>query len=266
MIIVKSMASPGSRNRSIGEVSMFNPTHRLGPIRDYSDYLAAKQDLKILRSIGFDLGAEDFIYISETEKHIELFESYLELDHSKPQPRDLLAYLMARVKKATAETVESEAGVHDLDSILSGHRPPTGHESRLLGEYFNLPPDDFVFNPVHRLGPIRDYGDYGAAKQDVAILRSIGPDLPPEASAYISETEKHIELFEKSLDLTHGKPQPRDLLAYLMTEVKNVTAETVERDAGVQNLDAILSGQRPPTYDEARSLGEYFGVSRYAFL
>jgi antitoxin component HigA of HigAB toxin-antitoxin module len=251
--------------RQLGATSMFDPVRKLGLIRDYADYLAAKQDLKILRSIGFDLGAEDFIYISDTEKHIELFESYLELDRSKPQPRDFLAYLMARVKKVTAETLEREAGVQDLGSILSGRRPPTGHEAHLLGQYFDLPPDDFVFNPVHRLGLIRDYADYGAAKQDIAILRSIEPDLPPEASAYISETEKHIELFERSLDLSRGKPQPRDLLAYLMKEVINVTTETVEREAGVRNLGTILSGDRPPTYDESRRLSRCFSVKLNAF-
>jgi antitoxin component HigA of HigAB toxin-antitoxin module len=124
---------------------MFKPTHPPGPIRDYADYLAAKQGLKILRSMGFDLGAEDFIYISDTEKHIELFESYLELDHSKPQPRDLLAYLMARVKKETVETVEREAGVQNLGVILSGHRLPTVEEARLLSQYFAVSEDAFVW-------------------------------------------------------------------------------------------------------------------------
>jgi antitoxin component HigA of HigAB toxin-antitoxin module len=246
---------------------MFNPVHKLGVIRNYADYLAAKQDIKALLARGFDVEMtdEEFDFIRATRDHIELFESYLELDHSKPQPRDFLAYLMARVKNVTAETVERDAGIKDLGSILSGHRPPTSQEAHLLGRYFDLPPDDFVFNPQHPLGLIRDYRDYGAAQQDLAILQSICPDLPPEAAAYVSETEKHIELFERSLDLSRGKPRPSDLLAYLMREVKGVTAETVEREASVQNLGAILSGHRPPTYHEALSLARYFGVSMSAF-
>jgi antitoxin component HigA of HigAB toxin-antitoxin module len=251
--------------RQLGAASMFDPVRKLGVIRDYADYLTARQDIQRVRARGFDMTDEDFIYISETKKHIELFESYLDLDHRTPQPRDFLAYLMARVKKVTAETLERDAGIKDLGSILSGHRLPTSQETRLLGQYFDLPPDDFVFAPQHPLGLIRDYRDYGAAQQDLAILRSIGPDLPPEAAAYVAETEKHLELFERSFDLSRGKPQPRELLAYLMSKVKEVTVETVEREACVQNLGEILSGERPPTYHEALSLARYFGVSQTAF-
>jgi antitoxin component HigA of HigAB toxin-antitoxin module len=125
---------------------MFNSVHQLGLIRDYTDYLAAKQDIEALLVRGFDVEMtdEEFDYIRATRRHIELFESYLELDRSKPQPRDLLAYLMARVKNVTTETVEREAGVPDLGTILSGHRPPTSEEARLLSQYFAVSQDAFV--------------------------------------------------------------------------------------------------------------------------
>ncbi len=127
---------------------MFNPTHPLGPIRSYADYLAAKRDIEALLARGFavEMTDEEFLYIRATRKHIELFEGYLELDHSKPQPRDLLAYLMTQVKKVTVEDVERKARVQNLSSILNGQRPPTISEADLLAEYFAISPDELRLN------------------------------------------------------------------------------------------------------------------------
>jgi hypothetical protein len=53
---------------------------------------------------------------------------------------------MARVKKVKVKTVEREAGVQNLRTILSGHRLPTPEEARLLSQYFAVSEDAFVWS------------------------------------------------------------------------------------------------------------------------
>jgi len=118
--------------------------HQLGPIRDYADYLAAKQDLRNLQEKVFELDHEEYAFVSATQKHVELFESYLELDCAKPQARDLLAYLIQQVKPVSLETLENETGLTDIATILSGHRAPTAQEAQRLTEYFAVSEDAFV--------------------------------------------------------------------------------------------------------------------------
>lgn len=118
--------------------------HQLGLIRDYEDYLAAKQDIENLRGRGADLDAEEFKYISETRKHLKLFEGYLSLALTKPQARDLLAYLLDQVKKVSLTVLAGDTGIVDVSAILSGHRQPSQAEAKRLSDYFGVAADAFL--------------------------------------------------------------------------------------------------------------------------
>ena len=113
---------------------------------------------------------------------------------------------------------------------------------------------------------IRDHVDLKNAVAEVARIRGDQTSTADDIT-YVMRLEEKIGLFRTYAAETDGtRPSPAELLAYLMTYVKQVLPEQAAKDTGITDLQSILLRRRLPTAAEATQLANYFEVTPDAFL
>jgi len=125
--------------------------------------------------------------------------------------------------------------------------------------------DQRVMNTQRRgLGPITGPADYRKATEEMEALTFRAERRTDEEEEYLGGLLKIVQAFD-NFGYGRASARPFKMFQYLFRFGRKGTIEEIEGSTGIQNLTAFFHGDRELSEDDARKLGEFFGVNPNVF-